>query len=79
MAGQAMSITSARLPTALKKRVDRLAAATDRSRTHIIQAAIESYLDVNEWQVSAIKASLADERPNLRHEDVLARLKARLA
>lgn len=79
MAGQdAMTVTSARLPAALKKRIDRLAAATERSRNFIIQDAIESYLDVNEWQVAAIKASLADERPNISHDDVVARMKARL-
>ena len=73
-----MTVTSARLPAALKKRIDRLAAATERSRNFIIQDAIESYLDVNEWQVAAIKASLADERPNISHDDVVARMKARL-
>jgi predicted transcriptional regulator len=72
-----MTVTSARLPAPLKKRLDRLAAATDRSRNFIIQDAIESYLEVNEWQVAAIKASIADERPNVRHEDVVARMKAR--
>ena len=73
-----MTVTSARLPAALKKRVDRLAVATDRSRNFIIQEAIESYLDVNEWQVAAIKASLADERLNISHAAVVARMKTRL-
>ena len=79
MAGQTeMTVTSARLPAVLKKRIERLAAATERSLNFIIQDAIESYLEVNEWQVAAIKASLDDERPNISHDDVVARMKARL-
>ena len=31
------------------------------------------------WQVAAIKTSLADERPNISHSDVVARMKARSA
>jgi len=34
-------------------------------------------LEVNRWQVAAITASIADARPNVRHEDVVARMKAR--
>ena len=72
-----MTVTSARLPAAVKKRLDKLAAATDRSRNFLIVDAVEAYLDVNEWQVGAIKASLADKRPNLSHAYVVARVKAR--
>jgi RHH-type rel operon transcriptional repressor/antitoxin RelB len=72
-----MTVTSARLPSEMKKRIDKLAAATDRSRNFIILDALEAYLDLNEWQVTAIKASLADTRPNLSHDDVVARMAAR--
>jgi hypothetical protein len=34
-------------------------------------------LEVNRWQVAAITASIADARPNVRHEEVVARMKAR--
>ncbi len=77
MATTAMTVTSARLPASVKKRLDKLAAATDRSRNFLIVDAVEAYLDLNEWQVGAITASLADKRPNLSHADVVARVKAR--
>lgn len=73
----AMTTTSARLPVATKKRLDKLAKATARSRNFIIQDALEAYLEINEWQVSAIKESLADTRPNLTHAEVVARVKGR--
>lgn len=72
-----MTVTSARLPSTLKTRLDRLAAATDRSRNFLIQDALEAYLELNEWQVEAIKSSLADESPRVAHADVVARMKAR--
>lgn len=75
----AMTVTSARLPSTVKKRLDKLAAATERSRNFIILDALEAYLEVNEWHVQAIKASLADERPNISHADVVARMKSRKA
>ena len=34
-------------------------------------------LEVNRWQVAAITTSIADARPNVRHEDLVARMKAR--
>ena len=46
----------------------------------VIRAAIDAaYLDLNEWQAMAIKTSLADERPNISHSDIVARMKARNA
>jgi RHH-type rel operon transcriptional repressor/antitoxin RelB len=74
-----MTVTSARLPSTVKKRLDKLAAATARSRNFIILDALDAYLELNEWQVAAIKTSLADERPNISHSDVVARMKARSA
>ena len=46
----------------------------------VVRAAIDAvYLDLNEWQAIAIKTSLADERPNISHSDVVARIKASTA
>jgi len=41
------------------KQLDRLAEASKRDRTFIINEAIEAYLDANKWQMDHIKASLA--------------------
>ncbi len=44
----------------MKKRIDLLAEATRRSRTFVIEEAIEQYLTTNEWQVQSIQAGLTD-------------------
>jgi len=41
------------------KQLDRLAEASKRYRTFIINEAIEAYLDVNKWQMEHIKAAIA--------------------
>lgn len=51
---------SFKIPAGMKKRVDLLAEATKRSRTFVIEEAIEQYLATNEWQVQSIQAGLAD-------------------
>jgi predicted transcriptional regulator len=64
---------SVRLPAALAERLARLAASTGRSRCGGITAALDAYLDLSDWQTAAIAAALADERPNLAHDAVVAR------
>ena len=44
-----------RVDSAVKKRLEKLAKSTGRSRSFIAAEAIGSYLDVNEWQVAGIK------------------------
>ncbi|WP_236848126.1 CopG family ribbon-helix-helix protein [Chlorobaculum limnaeum] len=51
---------SFKIPAGMKKRVDLLAEATRRSRTFVIEEAIEQYLTTNEWQVQSIQAGLND-------------------
>ncbi|WP_423932540.1 CopG family ribbon-helix-helix protein [Chlorobium sp.] len=48
------------MPATMKMRVDRLAEATRRSRSFVIEEAIEHYLTMNEWQVQSIIAGLSD-------------------
>ncbi|WP_201024688.1 CopG family ribbon-helix-helix protein [Chlorobium limicola] len=48
------------MPATMKMRVDRLAEATRRSRSFVIEEAIEHYLTMNEWQVQSINAGLSD-------------------
>ena len=45
-----------RVNSALKKRLEKLAKSTGRSRSFLAAEAIDAYLDVNEWQVAGIKA-----------------------
>ena len=57
---------------AAKKRLERLAKSTGRSRSFLAAEAINEYLDVNEWQVAGIKQAIAslDRGEGIAHEQV---------
>jgi RHH-type transcriptional regulator, rel operon repressor / antitoxin RelB len=48
-----------RVDTGVKKRLERLAKSTGRSRSFLAAEAINEYLEVNEWQVTGIKRAIA--------------------
>ena len=48
-----------RVDVSAKKRLERLAKSTGRSRSFLAAEAINEYLDVNEWQVAGIKRAIA--------------------
>ncbi|RQW84896.1 MAG: ribbon-helix-helix protein, CopG family [Geobacter sp.] len=72
-----------RVKTSTKARLDVLARATKRSKSFVIEEALEQYLDVNEWQIKGIEDALAEadslNAEWVNHEDVLAKLEAKLA
>ena len=45
---------SVRINPAIKKRLEKLAKSTGRSRSFLAAQAINEYLDLNEWQVAGI-------------------------
>ena len=49
-----------RLDAATRKRLDKLAKATERSRAALAADAVRQYLDLNEWQIAAIQAGVQD-------------------
>ena len=61
-----------RVDAAAKKRLERLAKDTGRSRSFLAAEAINDYLDVNEWQISGIKRAIAslDRGKGVSHERV---------
>jgi predicted transcriptional regulator len=61
-----------RVDAAAKKRLERLAKNTGRSRSFLAAEAINEYLDVNEWQVAGIKQAVAslDRGEGVPHEAV---------
>lgn len=63
-----------RVDAGVKKRLERLAKSTGRSRSFLAAEAINEYLDVNEWQVSGIKRAIAslDHGKGVPHESVTA-------
>ncbi len=49
-----------RLPLKLRKRLDRLADATERTKSWLAADAIRSYLDLQEWQIQEIKDGIKE-------------------
>ena len=76
------SVTVRVKPT-IKKRLDLLAQATRRSKSYVIEEALELYLEVNEWQIDGIvKALVEADRPGavfVDHAEVLAKWEAKVA
>src|SRR5260370_39917301 len=54
--------STVRVDAAAKKRLERLAKSTGRSRSFLAAEAINQCLDVNEWQVSGITRTMASPR-----------------
>jgi RHH-type transcriptional regulator, rel operon repressor / antitoxin RelB len=48
-----------RVDSATKKRLEKLAKSTGRSRSFLAAEALAEYLDVNEWQVAGIRNAMA--------------------
>jgi predicted transcriptional regulator len=63
-----------RLDATAKKRLEKLAKSTGRSRSFLAAEAINEYLDVNEWQIAGIKRALAslDRGEGVSHQRVKA-------
>ena len=49
-----------RLDPELKRRLDRLSRATQRSKSFLAAEAIREFVDLNEWQVGEIEQALAE-------------------
>ncbi|HPX60953.1 MAG TPA: CopG family ribbon-helix-helix protein [Deltaproteobacteria bacterium] len=66
-----------------RNRLDNLARITHRSKSYVIEEALEHYLDVNEWQIKGIQEALEEaDRPGAEftdHDEVLAHWEAKLA
>lgn len=54
------SVLTLRIDEKLRKKLDKLAEATQRSKAFLAAEAIREYVDVNEWQVQEIKKGLAE-------------------
>ncbi len=53
------STITVRLDDELKRRLETLAESTKRSKSYLAAEAIQAYVDLNAWQVTAIEAGLA--------------------
>jgi predicted transcriptional regulator len=61
-----------RVDTAVKKRLERLAESTGRSRSFLAADAINEYLEINEWQVAGVKRAISslDRGEGIPHDHV---------
>src|ERR1700674_837854 len=61
-----------RVDQSVKKRLEKLAENTGRSRSYLAAEAINEYLDVNEWQVAGIRQAIAslDRGEGVPHQQV---------
>lgn len=64
---------SLRIAASTKKRIEALAQATRRTKSFVVEEAINQYLELNEWQISSIKRGLEDVKAGrvISHEDLL--------
>jgi predicted transcriptional regulator len=61
-----------RVDAAVKRRLEKLAKSTGRTRSFLAAEALSVYLDVNEWQVAGIKKAMAslDRGEGVPHGEV---------
>ena len=71
---------SFKLETNTKRRLEALAAATRRTKTFVLEEAINHYLDLNEWQIKSIEEGLEDARAGriITHETLVAKWERRV-
>jgi len=53
-------VITIRLDRKTKSRLEKLAKATDRTKSYVAAEAIRAYIDLNEWQISEIKAAIKE-------------------
>jgi predicted transcriptional regulator len=75
MAGS--TILTLRVDEKLKKKLDKLAKSTQRSRSFLAAEAIRDYVELNEWQIKEIKKAIkqADAGDFATDEEVEAMFK----
>ena len=61
-----------RVDSVVKKRLEKLAKSTGRSRSFLAAEAIGEFVDVNEWQIAGIKAAIQslDRGESIPHEQI---------
>lgn len=71
------ALISVRVENDLAKRLERLAKATDRSKSYLAAQAIEEYVALQEWQVQAIQKGVAAAKRGdvVSHDKAIAELK----
>jgi predicted transcriptional regulator len=70
------------VPVEKQEKLDAIAAAADRSRSYIVNEAIDYYLDLHDWQTRRIEERLeiaqGDDASWVPHDEVFNRIEARI-
>src|SRR6266851_7373799 len=67
------AMMTVRLTPEVRDKLDALARDTKRSKAYLASEAIESYVNLNAWQVAHIKEALAEDEggaPGVPHDEV---------
>ncbi len=61
-----------RVESGVKKRLEKLARSTGRTRSFLTAEALNEYLDLNEWQVAGVKHAISslDCGEGIPHDEV---------
>jgi predicted transcriptional regulator len=75
------NVMTVRIDPEVKKRLEKMARATARTKSFLIADAIEEYLSVNEWQIEAIEEGVrrAEKGQFISHEEIRKKWEAKLA
>lgn len=70
-----------RLDAETRKRLDKLAKATERSRAALAAEAVKQFIELNEWQVAAVEEGVrqADSGRFVDHAKLKAKWEKKLA
>ena len=70
-----------RLDAATRKRLDKLAKTTDRSRAALAAEAVRQFVEINEWQIAAIRDGVreADRGQFIDHARLKTKWEKKLA
>lgn len=55
-----LEVMTIRVDQKTKRRLEKLADATERTKSFLAAEAIRSYLDLNEWQIQEIRAGVRE-------------------
>ena len=69
------TVLTLRVDSKLKKQLDRLSRAMNRTRSFVASEAIREYVTLNEWQIEEVKKGIAEaERGDFATDDDVRRV-----
>ncbi len=74
-------ILTVRIDSETKEKLEKIAKATARTKSYIASEAIREYINLNEWQIQAIKRGIDQAKKGkvISHEKIKAKWEKKLA